>query len=117
MNRQLRIEMVDDLGEGIAREAEYKDQGFGAGATGGMLGVRWYVDCRTGIEHCLASVNLHVPLAADDIIGFFGFVGDDNRSLCTHRDTLQCQKCFVVNPNRDMSSLLPGVASNVKNAL
>ena len=67
-------EVIRDLVEAVPREGEHEEQRLRAGASERVPGIGRDVDCAAGPNRRRVIVDLHLPSAANDVIGFLGLV-------------------------------------------
>ena len=70
----LPVEAIDDLIEAVPGEGEHKDQRLWAGAAEGVSGLGRDVDRAARPDRRRPAVDLHLPAAADDVVGLLGLV-------------------------------------------
>ncbi len=93
----LLIEVIRDLVEAIPREGKHEEQRLRTGASERVSGIGRDVDCAAGSDRRRDFVDLHLPMAADDVVVFLGFVAMKHefrarRELCNAgNETAACR--------------------------
>ena len=70
----LQHEVIRDLVKAVPREGEHEEQRLRTGASERVPGIGGDVYCAAGTDRRRVVVDLHLPLAADDVIGFLGLM-------------------------------------------